>query len=75
MVVLYGRAGRLTAKNGGFRPGQYANGAGFPLGCFRDAGASRRRRQSHLDAPYYISSLILYIKYNKARLNDFNAYG
>jgi hypothetical protein len=21
---LYGRAGRLTAKNGGFRPGQYA---------------------------------------------------
>ena len=23
MVLLYGRAGRLTAKNGGFRPGQY----------------------------------------------------
>ena len=22
MAVLYGRAGRLTAKNGGFRPGQ-----------------------------------------------------
>ena len=22
MVLLYGRAGRLTAKNGGFRPGQ-----------------------------------------------------
>ena len=22
MVVLYGRAGRLTTKNGGFRPGQ-----------------------------------------------------
>ena len=25
MVVLYGRAGRLTAQNGGFRPGQYMN--------------------------------------------------
>ena len=23
MALLYGRAGRLTAKNGGFRPGQY----------------------------------------------------
>ena len=22
MALLYGRAGRLTAKNGGFRPGQ-----------------------------------------------------
>ena len=27
MVLLYGRAGRLTAENGGFRPGQYATGA------------------------------------------------
>ena len=25
MALLYGRAGRLTAKNGGFRPGQYAS--------------------------------------------------
>jgi hypothetical protein len=24
MAILYGRAGRLTAKNGGFRPGQYS---------------------------------------------------
>jgi hypothetical protein len=23
MGLLYGRAGRLTAENGGFRPGQY----------------------------------------------------
>ena len=23
MALLYGRAGRLTAENGGFRPGQY----------------------------------------------------
>ena len=23
MVLLYGRAGRLNAKNGGFRPGQF----------------------------------------------------
>jgi hypothetical protein len=27
MALLYGHAGRLTAKNGGFRPGQ-AKGAG-----------------------------------------------
>jgi hypothetical protein len=26
MVVLYGRAGRLTAENCGFRPGQYMVG-------------------------------------------------
>ena len=26
MAVLYGRARRLTAKNGGFRPGQYDGG-------------------------------------------------
>jgi hypothetical protein len=26
MVLLYGRAGRLTAKNGGFRPGQCSIG-------------------------------------------------
>jgi hypothetical protein len=25
MALLYGRAGRLTAKNGGFRPGQFKN--------------------------------------------------
>ena len=25
MALLYGRAGRLTAKNGGFRPGQEVN--------------------------------------------------
>ena len=24
MVLLYGRAGRLTARNGGFRPGQFS---------------------------------------------------
>ena len=28
MAVLYGRAGRLTAQNGGFGPGQYAWMAG-----------------------------------------------
>ena len=28
-----------------------------------------------LDAPYYISSVILNIKYNKARLNDSTAHG
>jgi hypothetical protein len=31
MALLYGRAGRLTTKNGGFRPGQYLIGSGiFP---------------------------------------------
>jgi hypothetical protein len=25
MGLLYGRAGRLTAENGGFRPGQFAD--------------------------------------------------
>ena len=28
MVVLYGRDGRLTAKNGGFRPGAVGSGLG-----------------------------------------------
>ena len=28
MRVLYGRAGRLNAKNGDFRPGQWADPAG-----------------------------------------------
>ena len=32
MVLLYGRAGRLTAENGGFRPGQSTSAAGvLPL--------------------------------------------
>ena len=30
MALLYGRAGRLTAQNGGFRPGQYAPGGRLP---------------------------------------------
>jgi hypothetical protein len=29
MALLYGRAGRFTAKNGGFRPGQYAEVLGL----------------------------------------------
>jgi hypothetical protein len=33
MAVLYGRAGRLTAKNGGFRPGQWN------YGLYVDSGA------------------------------------
>jgi hypothetical protein len=28
MAFLYGRAGRLTAKNAGFRPGQFINASG-----------------------------------------------
>jgi len=29
MGLLHGRAGRLNTKNGGFRPGQYANFAPY----------------------------------------------
>jgi hypothetical protein len=29
----------------------------------------------HLDAPYYISLVFLYTKYNRGRLNDSTAYG
>ena len=38
------------------------------------AGDPSPGRYSHLVAPYYISLLILYTKYNKMRLNDFNIY-
>ena len=30
VVVLHGRAGRLTAKNGGFRPGQFGQTPDLP---------------------------------------------
>ena len=32
MALVYGRAGRLTAKNGGFRPGQ-CNNQPCPINC------------------------------------------
>jgi hypothetical protein len=38
MELLYGRAGRLTTKNGGFRPGQRRRWA-WPSSCRRTAGA------------------------------------
>jgi hypothetical protein len=41
MGLLYGRAGRLTAQNGGFRPGQSPSGRG-------PSKLSRRRRQHAL---------------------------
>jgi hypothetical protein len=31
MGLLYGRAGRLTAENGGFRPGQWTGIGDFPF--------------------------------------------
>jgi hypothetical protein len=31
MVLLYGRAARLTAKNGGFRPGQWEYSPAYAL--------------------------------------------
>jgi hypothetical protein len=46
MVLLYGRAGRLTAENGGFRPGQYytLNQSATPRGsseCVNDANGAQ----------------------------------
>jgi hypothetical protein len=38
VALLYGRAGRLTAKNGGFRPGQGPPGAG-QSGAGRPSGS------------------------------------
>jgi hypothetical protein len=35
MALLYGRAGRLNAQNGGFRPGQCAKKNGKILGMFQ----------------------------------------
>jgi hypothetical protein len=34
MALLYGRAGRLTAQNGGFRPGQIALNFGPNVSTF-----------------------------------------
>ena len=38
MAFLYGRAGRLTAKNGGFRPGQCGICYGDGFSCLDCAG-------------------------------------
>jgi hypothetical protein len=38
MALLYGRAGRLTAENGGFRPGQHAVDALEGRARLRQAG-------------------------------------
>ena len=40
MALLYGRAGRLTIKNGGFRPGQFTADVGIG-GCAATCAASR----------------------------------
>ena len=45
MVLLYGRAGRLTAKNTGFRPGQPAEAADV---MFDDDGGPGCGRGCHL---------------------------
>jgi hypothetical protein len=41
-TVLYGRAGRLTAKNGGFRPGQVYDRRGSRVPSSRRRGRSAR---------------------------------
>ena len=40
MGLLYGRAGRLTAQNGGFRRGQYTNWTGVWHGAGSEYGES-----------------------------------
>jgi hypothetical protein len=48
MAFLYGRAGRLTSKNGGFRPGQFFVGGGMAattrVGNLLGAGDPARAR-------------------------------
>jgi hypothetical protein len=77
MALLYGRAGRLTAKNGGFRPGQcYENEHLAVMGVSIGVLALmvlvlptlilfqvRRGRCSHSDTTLYISLGILHTKY------------
>jgi hypothetical protein len=43
-------------------------------GSWRPTGSNSHRRQSHLDASYYVSLVIIHTKYNKARLNDSTAH-
>ena len=62
MALLYGRAGRLTAQNGGFRPGQrgpHARFSGEPAGLTTPgsdgaevaaAVLQHRREHAHADA-------------------------
>ena len=44
MALLYGRAGRLTAKNGGFRPGQYLEAERGGRGAVEGAEEEEVRR-------------------------------
>jgi hypothetical protein len=67
--LLYGRAGRLTAENGGFRPGQYMMPHGVPsagdwaldrYGAARPLAAILHRRWPPLAAvPYGFTKAIL----------------
>jgi hypothetical protein len=55
MALLYGRAGRLTAENGGFRPGQWPGAryrhAAWAMRAGRDPG---RRPPSVQAYPLYV---------------------
>jgi hypothetical protein len=48
MALLYGRAGRLTAQTGGFRPGQWRNMI-TELGLSEEALAARGLCRAHPD--------------------------
>jgi hypothetical protein len=51
MVLLYGRAGRLASKRGGFRPGQTANALGrMAAGLGSDFALPRVDRTAWLTA-------------------------
>ena len=57
MALLYGRAGRLTAKNGGFRPGQYHLYARFihSMPMFSNLGKEIINHLSRLvETTYYV---------------------
>ena len=50
VALLYGRAGRLTAENGGFRPGQYhACGAVVVLDAMRESTVAKVAAQQAID--------------------------
>ena len=84
--ALYGRAGRLTAKNGGFRPGQALEKPGTREEdvAARAAAATEEEKQqekaispgpyNHSDTTLRISLVILHTEYTGRRDNDFNVY-
>jgi hypothetical protein len=60
-ALLYGRVGRLTAKNGGFRPGQWHGGAAREGGHLQPGGDAVHRVAVHpLNLTVYPLNLTVY---------------